>query len=420
MSPCETRIGTAAHRSPLKLRGRRSRPRPAKGTGTVRISIKTAVLAGTALLGATALFLATRPAPPRPEPPAPPVPVVTVPVRQGDVPIILNGLGTVQALNTATVRTQVTGQLLSVDFTEGQTVHRGDILAQIDPVPYQAALTQAQAQASRDQAQIDSTQINLNRNIPLLHTGYATDQLVTNERYQIAEFQAALKSDEGAIQNAQAQLGYTTLRAPFDGVTGLRLLDVGNIIHPTDANGLVVVTEIQPISVVFTLPAADIGQVQDAMTHGTVTAIAYDQSGAKKLDTGTLLAASNQADPQSGTVQFKAIFPNPQRHLWPGVFVNIELHVAIRKDALSIPTDAIQQGPTGDFTFVVGAGNKVSVQPIRVAQRAHGTALISRGLEPGETVVTQGQYRLTAGTVIVPATPDKVANSSTASAGMLP
>jgi multidrug efflux system membrane fusion protein len=293
-----------------------------------------AVAAGAALI----MRLVGGSAPAPPPPPAPAVPVVAAPVQQHDVAIILSGLGTVQALNTATIRSQVTGLLQTVSFIEGQQVRRGDVLAQIDPRPYQARLAQAEAQLSRDQAQLTNAEVNLNRNVPLLSRGFATDQQVTDQRSQVAQLQSALQSDQAAIDDARTQLSYTTLTAPFDGVTGVRMLDVGNVIHPTDANGLVVVTQVQPISILFTLPATDIGQVQDALSRGPVRAVAYDQTGTAAIDTGQLLLINNQANPQSGTVQLKALFPNVQRRLWPGTFVDIELATAVAKAALTVPT----------------------------------------------------------------------------------
>ena len=356
---------------------------------------------------------------PAPAPP-PPVPVVTAPVQQGDVPIILSGLGTVQALNTATIRSQVTGLLQSVDFVEGQEVHRGDTLAQIDPRPYQALLAQAEAQMSRDQAQLANTETNLNRNLPLLSKGFATDQQVTDQKSQVSQLQSALKSDEAAVDNAQIQLSYATLTAPFDGVTGVRQIDVGNIIHPTDAQGLVTMTQVQPIAVLMTLPAADIGQVQDALSVGTVKAVAYDQAGSKALDTGQLLLVNNQADPATGTVQLKALFPNLQRRLWPGTFVNVELTTSVAQGALTVPADAVQQGPQGAFIYVVGDGSKAEVRPVQTGQQRRGVAIVTTGLKSGETVVVQGQYRLTAGADVVPSKPADVPSSSTATAGLLP
>jgi membrane fusion protein, multidrug efflux system len=386
----------------------------------IRITAKAGLVAVVvaAAAGATHFLMASTP--PASPPAAPAVPVVAAAVQQHDVPVVLYGLGTVQALNTATIRSQVTGVVQSVDFIEGQQVRRGDVLAQIDPRPFQAQLDQAQAQLGRDQAQLANTRVNLGRNVPLLSQGFATDQQVTNQRASVAELQNTIKSDQGAIDNAQTQLSYATLTAPFDGVTGVRLLDVGNVIHPTDANGLVVVTQVQPISVIFTLPTSAIGQVQDALAKGTVKAVAYDQRGVKILDTGQLLLINNQADSLSGTVQLKALFPNAQRHLWPGVFVNVELTTSVAKNALTIPTDAIQQGSQGEFVYVIGADHKVSLRQVEVTQRLRKEALIGKGLNPGETVVEQGQYRLVPGTLVAAAPPSQVANASTASSGMLP
>ena len=346
--------------------------------------------------------------------------MVTVTVQQHDVPIILSGLGTVQALNTATIRSQVTGLLQTVDFTEGQQVRRGDVLAQVDPRPYQARLAQAEAQLSRDQAQLANVETNLNRNLPLLKGGFATDQQVTDQRSQIAQLQSTAKADQAAIDDAQTQLSYTSLTAPFDGITGVRRIDVGNVIHPTDADGLVTMTQVQPIAVLFTLPAADIAPVQDALSAGAVRAVAYDQADTHVLDTGQLLLVNNQADPQSGTVRLKALFPNLRRRLWPGTFVNVELTTSVAKNGLTVPNDAVQMGAQGEFAFVVGADKKVAVRPVQVTQRLRGTALVGKGLNPGETVVAQGQYRLSAGTLVAPSDPSQVPDSSTATAGLLP
>ncbi len=245
-----------------------------------------------------------------PEPP-PPVPVVVAPVQQGDVPILLSGLGTVQGLNTAVVRAQVSGMLQTVNFTEGQQVKRGNLLAQIDPRPEQARLNQAKAQLARDQEAAANVETNLNRNLPLLSKGFATDQQVTDQKSRLAELQSTIASDQAAVEDAQMQLDYTSLRAPFDGVTGIRTLDVGNVIHPADAAGLVTVTQVQPIAVILTLPAKDIPEVQKALAAGPVLAAALDQAGAKQLDKGHLLLINNQAQPSSGTVQLKAVFPTP-------------------------------------------------------------------------------------------------------------
>jgi multidrug efflux system membrane fusion protein len=385
----------------------------------MRVAVK--ICLSLVLLAAVASGAAwLRPVPPSVAAAQPPIPVVPALVARHDVAIILSGLGTVQALNTATVRSQVTGLLESVDFTEGQEVHRGDLLAQVDPRPNQAALDQAKAQLARDQAHLGNAQRNLGRQVPLLGQGFATDQQVSDQQSQVSQMQSSQQSDHAAIEAAQTQLSYTALTAPFDGVTGIRTLDVGNIIHNTDTIGLVVVTQIQPISVVFTLPSSDIQQVQDALAKGPLEAVAYDQTGTRILDTGHLLLINNQADPATGTVQLKALFPNAKRRLWPGVFVNVELITAVEHDALTVPTDALQQGAKGAFVYLIGPDHKVEPRDVTVGQRERGVALVTAGLAPGDTVVVQGQYRLVNQAVVTPVAADQVADAFTTSSGMLP
>src|SRR5271166_2227147 len=303
-----------------------------------------------------------------------PVPVVTALVQQRDEPIVLTGIGTVQALNTASIQSQVTGVLEEVDFTEGQTVKKGDILAKIDPRLYEAALAQAKGQLAKDTA---------------LHAQAESD---------LARYQKLGTENSIALQQ----------------------IEIGNLIQPTNTTGIVVLTQVQPISVVFTLPNVDIASVQEAMTRGPVQATVYDQSGSKQLDVGTLLSINNQAAPASGTVQLKATFPNQERQLWPGTFVNVDLTTSVVRNALTIPTDALQQNDQGQFVYVVGADNRVAIRPVEVAQRLHAVALISKGLQAGETVVVQGQYRLTPGTLVVSSPPSGASNPTTASSGMLP
>ena len=245
-------------------------------------------------------------------------------------------------------------------------------------------------------------------------------QQVADQKFLVAQDAAAMETDQGVINSDQTQLDYTILRAPFDGVTGLLQIQIGNLIQPSNTTGIVVLTQAQPISVVFTLPNADIAAVQEAMARGPVKATVYDQSGAKELDVGTLLAINNQAASTSGTVQLKAIFPNDQRQLWPGTFVNVELTTSVVKNALTIPTNALQQNNNGQFVYVVGADKRVSVRPVEVTQRLHAVALISKGLQAGEAVVVQGQYRLTPGTLVVATASSNVLNPSTAASGMLP
>ena len=349
-----------------------------------------------------------------------PVPVVTALVQQRDEPIVLSGLGTVEALNTASIQSQVTGVLEEVDFTEGQTVKRGDILAKIDPRLYEAALAQAQGQLAKDTALHAQAQSDLARFQKLGKEDSIALQQVADQQFLVQQDAAAMEADQGVVKSDQTQLDYTTLRAPFDGVTGLLQIEIGNLIQPTNTTGIVVLTQVQPIAVVFILPQADIAAVQTAMAKGPVQATVYDQSGSSELDVGKLLSINNQALPTSGTVQLKAIFPNEHRQLWPGTFVNVDLTTSVVPNALTIPTDSLQQNDKGQFVYVVGADNRVSVRPVEVEQRLHGVALISKGLEAGETVVVQGQYRLTPGTLVAAAKPSEAPNPSTASSGMLP
>ena len=353
--------------------------------------------------------------------PVPPVPVIATTVQQRDFPIVLTGIGTVTALNTATVRSQVTGIIVDEPFKEGQFVKKGDLLAQIDPRTFQAQLDEAEAALDRDQAHLQNAQINLGRYVPLAKQGFAPEQ-------QVATQQATIENDKAAVDYAKTELSYTRLVAPFDGVTGIRLLDVGNIIQPNNGavsstTGVVVVTQVQPISVIFTLPMAEIPEVQDALAKGPLETIAFSQDGKTQLDTGQLLLVDNQADPTSGTVRLKAIFPNPHLRLWPGTFVNVRLVTSVQHNALTVPLDAIQQGQQGQFVFVVGQDHKVAVRPVSVRETLTGEALIDKGLSPGEDVVVRGQYRLSQGTLVSladPNNPSAVPNPSTASSGMLP
>jgi multidrug efflux system membrane fusion protein len=391
---------------------------------------KTAILASVLVLAALvaggAVMLARHPGTPSEGPSAAlsaAVPVIAAEVKSGDVPIVLTGIGTVTALNTATVRSQVSGLLVNVAFNEGQSVKKDDLLAQIDPRTFQAQLDEAEAALARDQAHLDNAQINLGRYVPLAKEGFTAEQQVATQQAMVAQLQATIKNDQAAIEYAKTELGYTRLVAPFDGVTGIRALDVGNIIQPTNTTGLVVVTQVQPISVIFTLPAADIPKVQDALATGPVKAIALSQDGKTELDTGQFSVVDNQADPTSGTVRLKAQFPNPQRRLWPGTFVNVRVVTSVQHDALTVPLDAVQEGPQGQYVFVVGQDHKVAMRPVSVRTSLAGEALIDKGLSAGEDVVVRGQYRLSPGTLVSladPNNPNAVTNPSTASSGMLP
>jgi membrane fusion protein, multidrug efflux system len=360
----------------------------------------------------------------------PPVPVIATTVKKQNFPIVRTGIGNVAALNSATVRAMVTEPIMSIDFKDGQYVKKGQLLAQLDPSTYQAQLDQAEANLARDAAHLENGRINLGRYVPLSKEGAATQQEADTQKAKVDQEQAVIKADQAAIEYAKTELSYTKLVAPFDGVAGIRLLDVGNIIHssttrgsPTEPNALVVINQVQPISVMFTLGAADIPEVQEALAKGPVKAIALTADGKTELDTGTLDAIDNQVNITSGTITLKAIFPNPDRKLWPGMFVNVQVVTQVRDNGLTVPLDAIQQGPQGQYVFVVGADHKVAMQPISVRETLNGEALIDKGLSSGETVVVRGQYRLTPDTVVSLANPNNpaaVPNPTPASAGLLP
>jgi multidrug efflux system membrane fusion protein len=331
-------------------------------------------------------------------PPAPPtVPVVAAKVVSHDVPIYLRGVGTVIAYNNVIVRSQITGQLIKISFTQGQTVHKGDLLAEIDPRPYQAQLDQAIANRDRDQAQLKNAQANLQRYVPLATKGYATQQLLDTQNAQVAQLQAVVKSDEAVIEQAQTNLSYTRLTSPIDGVTGIRQIDEGNIIHPTDPNGLVDVTQIQPISLLFSLPQTEFVEIQQQMAKGPLTVLAYSQDDKTKLDQGKLDLIDNQIVQTTGTIRLRASFPNAKRMLWPGELINARLQLDTRPNGLTIAASAIQQGQNGSYVWVIGADGSVQQHPVTVGQISDGQALINSGLSGDDNVVIAGQYRLQAG-----------------------
>jgi multidrug efflux system membrane fusion protein len=360
----------------------------------------------------------------------PAVPVIAATVQKQNFPIVLTGIGNVAALNSATVRSMVTEPIISIDFKDGQYIKKGQLLAQLDPSTYQALLDQAEANFARDAAHLENGRINLGRYEPLAKEGYATQQELATQQAKIAQEESVIKADQAAIEYAKTQLSYTKLVAPFDGVAGIRLLDVGNIIHssssrgsPTEPNALVVINQVQPISVMFTLAAANIPEVQEALAQGPIKSIALSVDGKAELDTGTLAAIDNQANTASGTITLKAIFPNTGRKLWPGMFVNVRVVTQVQDDGLTIPLDAIQRGPQGQYVFVVDSDRKVAMRPVSVRESLNGEALIDKGLNAGETVVVRGQYRLTPGAIVSLANSNDsaaVPNPTPASAGLLP
>lgn len=327
----------------------------------------------------------------------PPVPVAADAVLAQDVPIYLTGIGTVQAFNTVTIRTRVDGQIDKIAFVEGQDVKAGDLLAQIDPRPLQAQLEEAQAQKTSHEAQLADAKIDLQRFSNLAQRGAATVQSVDTQKALVAQLEANIQADQAAIGSATVQLGYTTITAPISGRTGIRLVDQGNIVHATDQTGLVVLTQIEPISLVFSLPEDALPDVARAMSEGILKVAAFSRDDKTQLAEGTLALVDNQIDQTTGTIRLKATFPNKDHALWPGQFVNVRLYLSIRHDGLTVPASVVQRGPQGTYAYVVKPDSTVEMRPIGVAQLRDGIALIDTGLSAGERVVVDGQYKLRPG-----------------------
>src|SRR5882724_662201 len=348
-----------------------------------------------------------------------PVPVVAGKVGRKDVPIYLDGLGTAQAFNTVTVRARVDGQLQKVGFVEGQDVRAGDLLAQIDPEPFRTQVAQAVAKKGQDAAQLANAQIDFKREAALLEAKIDSQQVYDTAQALVNQLDAAVKADEAAIDSAQVQLNYTIINSPIDGRTGIRLVDQGNIVHATDTNGLVVITQLKPISVIFTLPEQTLGKIHKQMESGELSVLAVDRDNSTTLDTGKLSVVDNQIDTATGTIKLKAEFPNEHLRLWPGQFVNARLHLTTSKDAIVVPAQVIQRGPDGAFAFVIKEDGTNSMtaetRPVTVTQIEDGQALIEKGLDFDETVVVDGQYRLQDGTKVKPAPAGKSAGGKLAS-----
>jgi len=358
------------------------------------------LLVGAAGFGGKQLYDISQPAKAAEPAAVPTVPIVAGTVTSHDVPIYLTGVGTVIAYNTVAVRSQIQGQIVSINFTEGETVHAGDLLAQIDPRPYQAQIDQLTATLNRDKAQLANAQANLDRYTPLLSKGFATPQLVDTQKAQVAQLEAIIKADDALIRAAEVNLSYTRLTSPIDGVTGIRQIDVGNVISPTNTNGLVIVTQVEPISLIFTLPETVLPQIQQRQleTKAPLTVLAYSQDDTIKLDQGVLGLVNNQILQTTGSIQLKANFPNTAHRLWPGELVNVRLLLDTRHKGLTVPASVVQQGQLGPYAYVIGPDGSVEIRPIKVAQISDGQALIDSGLEANEQVVVDGQYKLQPGT----------------------
>ena len=315
--------------------------------------------------------------------------------RRADVPIFLTGLGTVQAFNSVLIKSRVDGQIVKIGFDEGKDVRAGDLLIQIDPAPFEAVLAQAEANKLKDQAQLDNVRLDLARYTNLAKTFAVTTQQVDTTRALVAQTEASIKADQALIDTAQVQLNYSTIRSPIDGRVGTRLVDAGNIVRTTDATGIVSINQIHPIFVSFALPSDSLPQLR-AAKDGEVMVTALDRDG-RVLATGVLAVIDNQINPASGTINYKAKFDNADDALWPGQFVNLRIQLATRRNVIAVPVTAVQQGPDGPYAFVVGDDGVAQKRPLKVGVLNKTTAIIDEGLQPGEQVVTDGQYRIQAG-----------------------
>jgi multidrug efflux system membrane fusion protein len=329
-----------------------------------------------------------------------PVPVLAIDARLADVPVYLDGVGTARALNTVTVRPQVDGKLLSVSFTEGQDVPKGFVLAKIDPATYQAQYDQVVAKKAQDAAQLDNAKLDLERYIRLAAANAVNKQQVDTTRALVNQLEATVKFDQAAIDNAKAILNYTDIVAPIAGRTGLRLVDEGNIVRQSDATGIVMITQVKPISVLFNLPQQELPDINKGLAEGPLPIDAIGPDGKSTTDKGKVLVVDNQIDQTTGTAKLKAEFPNDELQLWPGQFVNVRLLINTLRDVVVVPTAAVQRGPNGTFVYIVKADMTVTVRPITLTQQDDLRAVVATGLTAGEQVVTTGFARIAEATLV--------------------
>jgi multidrug efflux system membrane fusion protein len=348
------------------------------------------------------------------------VPVVVSTAQRGDLPVYFNGLGTVTAFNTVTVRSRVDGQLISVAFKEGQFVHEGDLLAQIDPRPFQVQLAQALGQLAKDQAQRKDAEVNLDRFKLLFKEGVIPQQQLDTQGALVGQFDGAIASDQSQIDNAKLQLTYSRITAPISGRIGLRLVDVGNIVHATDSNGLLVITQLQPISVLFSLPQDQLPQVNAKLRSGTSLVVdAYDRDDTAKIASGKLVTIDNEIDLTTGTYKLKSIFNNEDGGLFPNQFVNVHLLVDTKRNLTIVPAAAIQRGPQGIYVYAVGSDNTVKIRIVTIAQTTGNSVGLNNGLNPGDVVVIDGQDKLQDGSKVVPSAA-RGSNAASANGGTQP
>jgi multidrug efflux system membrane fusion protein len=335
-----------------------------------------------------------------PPPPPPPVPVSVTAAARQDVPIILRALGTAQAWYTVAIHSQIDGPVQSVNFTEGQEARKGDILAVIDPRPFQAALDQANAKKAQDEAQLVAAQKDLVRAKTLGTRGFDTQQNIDQQQAKVDQLKATVQADEAAIESARIQLGYTEIKAPIDGRVGFRQVDPGNILHAADQTPITVLTQTSPIAIIFTLPQADLGRIREAMLRNTLPVEAYDQNDAGKLSDGELRLIDNQIDQTTSTIRLKAEFPNKDGRLWPGEFVRVRLEVGTKDGAVTVPPAAIQRGPQGLYVWTVKSDGTAEQRPVDTIPIDASTTIVTKGLAAGERVVVNGQSRLQPGSKV--------------------
>jgi multidrug efflux system membrane fusion protein len=348
------------------------------------------------------------------------VPVVVATAHRGDLPVYFNGLGTVTAFNTVTVRSRVDGQIVKINFTEGQFVKEGDALIEIDPRPYQVQLEQAEGQLAKDQAQLKDMQVDYERYQLLFKEGVIPKQQLDTQQAQVGTYEGAIKADLGTIDNAKLQITYSHITAPISGRVGLRLVDIGNIVHATDTNGLLVITQLQPIAVLFSLPQDQLPEVVAKMRSDRQLAVeAYDRDNSDKIATGKLLTIDNQIDTTTGTYKLKAVFDNTKNELFPNQFVNVHLLVDTKRNVVLVPTTAILRGPQGTYVFGVNSKNSVAVKHVKVENTTGNLAGISSGLAEGDVVVVDGQDKLKDGIVVDPHT-QRLGGGSSAQSSFLP
>jgi multidrug efflux system membrane fusion protein len=331
-------------------------------------------------------------------PARPAVRVTIAPVEKADFPVYLTGLGTVQGFNTVVVRTRVDGQIDQIEFKEGQLVNQGDLLAQIDPRPYQAALDQAKAKKAQDQANLANANLDLQRFTRLGE--FATRQQTDTQRSTVAQLTAQISADDAAIFNAQTQVDYTSVKAPISGVAGLRQVDVGNIVNASTQTGIVTIAQIEPIAVIFTAPEDRLSYINEAQSREPLKVMALTTDGKKTLSEGSLAVVNNQVDTTSGTIRLKAVFDNKDHALWPGQSVSTRLLVNTLKDATVVPDDAIQHSSDGLYAYVVNQDNKAELRKVRVSQSIDGRSVVDDGLSPGQQVITSGQFKVQPGTLV--------------------